>query len=42
MMGKNEVLANELESEELVVGSANDLDLSRFTLCRGFGTSDIE
>jgi len=41
-MGEDEVLANELELEELVVESANDLDLSRITLCRNFGTLDDE
>ena len=40
MMGEDEVLANELELEELVVESANDLDLSRFTFCRNFGSLD--
>jgi len=42
MMGEDEVLANELELEELVVESANDLDLSRFTFCRNFGSLDDE
>lgn len=39
--GEDEVLANELELE-LVVESANDLDLSRFTFCRNFGSLDDE
>ena len=42
MMGEDEVLANELELEELVVESASDLDLSRFTFCRKFGSLDDE
>ena len=37
MMGEDEVLANELRLE-LVVESANDLDLSRFAFCRNFGS----
>ena len=41
MMGEDEVLANELEVE-LVVESANDLDLSLFTFCRNFGSLDDE
>jgi len=40
-MGEDEVLANELELE-LVVESANDLDLSRFAFCRNFGSLDDE
>ena len=40
-MGEDEVLANELELE-LVVESANDLDLSLFTFCRNFGSFDDE
>ena len=41
VMGEDEVLANELEFE-LVVESANDLDLSRLTFCRNFGSLDDE
>jgi len=41
MMGEDEVLANEF-GLELVVESANDLDLSRFTFCRNFGSLDEE
>lgn len=36
-----EELATELEPE-LVIESANDLDLSRFTFCRNFGSFDDE
>ena len=41
MMGEDEVLADEL-GLELVVESANDLDLSRFDFCRNFGSLDEE
>ena len=40
-MGKDEVLANELELE-FVIESANDLDLSLFAFCRNFGSLDDE
>ena len=40
-MGADEVLANELELE-VVVESANDLDLSLFTFCRNFGSLEDE
>ena len=41
MMGEDEILANEL-GLELVVESANDLDLSRFDFCRNFRSLDDE
>ena len=41
MMGEEEVLATKLELR-LVVESANDLDLSRFTFWRNFGSLDDE
>jgi len=41
MVGEDEVLGNEFELE-LVVESANDLDLSRFAFCRNFGSLDDE
>lgn len=41
MTGVDEVLAKELELE-LMVESANDLDLSLFAFCRNFGSLDSE
>ena len=40
-MVEDEVLATELELEPRV-GSANDLDLSRFAFCKNFGSLDDE
>lgn len=40
-MAEEEVLATELELE-LMVESANDLDLSRFAFCKNFGSLDDE
>ena len=41
MTGDEEVLATELELEPMV-GSANDLDLSRFAFWKNFGSLDDE
>lgn len=40
-MGEDEVLATELVLE-LIIESANDLDLSRFAFCKNFGSLDDE